>query len=477
MEQDYVIKGMEPDSDTLNAITTDDSLKPVAKEVFKLLSEREVEICPCKDKRLENIICALLSKFYDKIERLRASTIYDEGEAIAASAKLVKLISKAVNQEQSQEQPQKQQEERQEKKEQEADLDDIFDESDNFEDDALGSNFEDDAIEELELFDLAQNANVSDKSANSDNHSGTIDFSSIIQEFDSLSDEIGELIENQDNKQIIMMLGAGKGRLGHALDAKALIKIYEKRKQNKQIRQILSYLGRLVVSMKDFRQKRTQHGYDDMVNIGIGPRFRDVVTSELTYLADDVIELDLLRRYAEGQLLVKEYQEQQPTKGPVVVVLDESYSMVTTIAKAKAIALAFAMIAKEEKRQCFLISYSDCTGEKFINVNNTTADEIFNWLSDFIGGGSTLDIPIHKLPTWFKEHNMKKADIVIVSDGYIRPSPEQVDNFVKWKQTTNIKTVGICTAVDTIMKEFCDDIIKTSDLELSDDDKRAIFNI
>jgi len=75
---------------------------------------------------------------------------------------------------------------------------------------------------------------------------------------------------------------------------------------------------------------------------------------ELARLADPEFELDALRRIVERQALCREHHAIEPVgKGPIIVVLDESGSMDgEKCHTAKALALALAWIARQQRRWC-----------------------------------------------------------------------------------------------------------------------------
>jgi hypothetical protein len=138
------------------------------------------------------------------------------------------------------------------------------------------------------------------------------------------------------------------------------------------------------------------------VGVGPGGDVGRLLPVELAKLAIPELELDTLRRIAEREALCREYHAVEPVgKGPVIIALDESGSMDgTKIHTAKALALALAWVARQQRRWAGLIAYSGRSGERLLALPPGRGDEaaLCDWLSAFIGQGSGLDLPIEELP-------------------------------------------------------------------------------
>ena len=77
-------------------------------------------------------------------------------------------------------------------------------------------------------------------------------------------------------------------------------------------------------------------------------------------------------------------------KGPILVAVDESGSMAgEKVHTAKALALALAWIARQQRRWCGLVAYSGDTGERLLALPPGRWDEaaLMDWLEQFIGRG------------------------------------------------------------------------------------------
>ncbi len=78
---------------------------------------------------------------------------------------------------------------------------------------------------------------------------------------------------------------------------------------------------------------------------------------------------------------------------------------------AKALALALAWIARQQKRWCALIAYSGDSGERILPLPLGKWDEValMDWLEAFIGQGSDLDVPVREMPKFYESLKAPKG--------------------------------------------------------------------
>jgi uncharacterized protein with von Willebrand factor type A (vWA) domain len=135
-------------------------------------------------------------------------------------------------------------------------------------------------------------------------------------------------------------------------------------------------------------------------------------------------------------------------KGPVIICLDESGSMSgTKIHTAKALALALAWVARQQRRWCALVAYSGDSGERLLPLPPGRWDEsrLADWLSAFIGHGSDVDVPVREMPRMYRELKAPTGvtDLVFVTDARCRLSPEIKNRFLEWKRTAQARLVTL----------------------------------
>ena len=91
---------------------------------------------------------------------------------------------------------------------------------------------------------------------------------------------------------------------------------------------------------------------------------------------------------------------------------------------AKALALALAWIARQQRRWCALVAYSGESGERLLPLPPGRWDEnqLMDWLDEFIGRGSHCDVPVRELPRYYEELQAPRGrtDVLFVTDAQCR---------------------------------------------------------
>src|SRR5207253_5886136 len=130
------------------------------------------------------------------------------------------------------------------------------------------------------------------------------------------------------------------------------------------------------------------------------------------------------------------------------VVLDESGSMAgLKIETAKALALALAWVARRQRRWCALVAYSGNSGERLLPLppGRWAEAAVLDWLSAFIGGGSSLDVPIAELPDFHRRLGAPRGrtDVILVTDAQARIPDDLRDHFLAWKRAARVKVTAL----------------------------------
>jgi uncharacterized protein with von Willebrand factor type A (vWA) domain len=135
-------------------------------------------------------------------------------------------------------------------------------------------------------------------------------------------------------------------------------------------------------------------------------------------------------------------------RGPVIVCCDESGSMAGEKNHAsKALALAMAWVARRQRRWCALCAYSGDSGERLLPLPPGRWDElaVLEWLSQFIGRGSTLDVPVRELPDYYARLKAPggKTDILFLTDAKFRLPADVRDRFLAWKVSVTARLITL----------------------------------
>lgn len=196
------------------------------------------------------------------------------------------------------------------------------------------------------------------------------------------------------------------------------------------------------------QRRKAAHGMDDMVGVTLGGDVGKLLPHELAKLAIPEFEDDILRRLVERQCQCREHHTIEPVaKGPILVCVDESGSMENKVHMPKALALAMAWIARQQKRWCALVAYSGDTGERLLALPPGRWDEsaLLAWLEPFIGGGSTMDVPVRELPDYYARLGapVGETDVLFITDALCRIPTEAQNLFLSWKGKVKARLITL----------------------------------
>lgn len=248
----------------------------------------------------------------------------------------------------------------------------------------------------------------------------------------------------EEMKEAEAMVGFGHGDPRpdpQRMDPKRLAELFRRVRNHPTLKRICELAGKFRRMAKAKQRAKTSHGQDDVVGVTTGNDLGRLLPSELVQLGDPDFELDAMRRFAERQLMQRDYRGvEKLAKGPVIVTVDESGSMQGEKANsAKALALALAWIARRQNRWCCLVAYSGDSGERVLPLppGRWCEEELMLWMIGWIGGGSALDVPVRELPRIYEQIKAPKGktDVVMVTDALIQyPGVQQIAaTFAAWK--------------------------------------------
>lgn len=211
--------------------------------------------------------------------------------------------------------------------------------------------------------------------------------------------------EQEELSGAMAAAGLGPGEPG-SNDPARIAELHRRIRGDATLAEIMRRAGAFRRVAQSVRRRRTTHGADEVTGITIGSEIARLVPSELASLAIEGLDLDTLRRLSEGQALVREMRSSEPTgRGPVVFVVDESGSMQgDKINTAKALGLALAYVARQQRRWCALVAYtgadpsrwpSRIPGHRALVLKPGEWDELAlcDWLAGCFGGGASRDVP------------------------------------------------------------------------------------
>ena len=180
-----------------------------------------------------------------------------------------------------------------------------------------------------------------------------------------------------------------------------------------------------------------------------------------------------LRKYQQKQL--KQYRRREPVckgMGDIICCLDESGSTRGDAAAwGKAVALTLLEIAAENGRSFALIHFSGPGSLKtdlFRPGEYTVADKL-SAAQTFLDGGTDFETPMTKAIDLMEHAGFENADIVFITDGECAMSEAYLEQLRLSQQLHHFSITGILlddgySGMDFSLKDFCQDIFRTSEL-------------
>lgn len=201
-----------------------------------------------------------------------------------------------------------------------------------------------------------------------------------------------------------------------------------------------------VVVTSTYHPRPAQKG--QISGITIGNDISSVLPCEMALLKNSATTKLFKLKFAQKQLIQYRYEnieridqtkeeteevskEKKEPKGPVIICVDTSGSMQGTPEQiAKAVTLAICKIAMEQKRKCYLISFSKSIEtldlSNFRKQNKNSLDLLIKFLRmSFWGGTDAVPALSHSL-NMLSDKEWENADILMISDFCMNNLPENI---------------------------------------------------
>lgn len=208
-----------------------------------------------------------------------------------------------------------------------------------------------------------------------------------------------------------------------------------------QLRKIVALAGRLLAALRGAAQRRGAPIPEEITGIETGEDVPALMPEEFALLGLPPTEMEAFRRIAERQAQQLERRgREKKTRGPLVLAVDESYSMTTKPHRmiwSKAVAVAMTRLAWEGKRTVVWLAWSTSPHSTILKPGDAVG--LAECVARMQGGGTdtprALDLGTEEIRTLERE-GQHGADLVLISDGETDPDvagllPGAVDRLLR----------------------------------------------
>ncbi|MDO8431548.1 MAG: VWA domain-containing protein [Candidatus Binatus sp.] len=272
---------------------------------------------------------------------------------------------------------------------------------------------------------------------------------------------------------------------GGRVSAGARLELGRRLARNKKLGELARMVGRFKQDARALKHKTLERGVAEAYDVELGADIGRLIPSELLAMHHPALRRDFHRRLLEGTVLQYRLRDdEQKGKGPMVVCIDVSSSMQGDKEMwSKAVALTLMDIARRQRRLFRAVMFSSGdTSLKVLDLNRERRYQpelakVVEMAEYFPGGGTDFEQPIDAAVALISEKKLKRADIVIITDGESQVSPEWLARLLEAKRALQFSIFGVLVDVGSAdtssLKQFADRI--TSVKRISDDHARDIF--
>jgi uncharacterized protein with von Willebrand factor type A (vWA) domain len=293
-----------------------------------------------------------------------------------------------------------------------------------------------------------------------------------------LSEEIDRVA--QDTHDFSLEFGQG-GRLS----AGERLELGRRLARNRKLGELARLVGRFKQDARALRRKTLDRGVAEAYDIERGADLGRLIPSELLALHHPQLRADFQRRLLEGAVLQYRLRDdEQKGKGPMVVCIDVSSSMQGDKELwAKAVSLTLMDIARRQRRLFRAVLFSSGPESmKVIDLNRERRyqpelPKVIELAEYFPGGGTDFQAPIDAAIELIADKKLKRADIVVITDGECQVAPEWLAELKRRKDDLQFSIFAVLVDVGSsdlsTLAQFSDRV--SSVTKLTVEGSREIF--
>src|SRR3984893_11427737 len=218
---------------------------------------------------------------------------------------------------------------------------------------------------------------------------------------------------------------------GGRVAAGARLELGRRLARNKKLGELARMVGRFKQDARALKRKTLERGVAEAYDVERGADLGRMIPSELVAMHHPILRHDFHRRLLEGSILQYRLQDdEQKHKGPMVVCVDVSSSMEGQKELwSKAVSLTLMDIARRQRRLFRAVMFSSSNVVKVLDLNRERRyqpdlNKVMELAEFFPGGGTDFEAPIDAAMDLIEEKQLKRADIVIITDGECQVSPQ-----------------------------------------------------
>ncbi len=272
---------------------------------------------------------------------------------------------------------------------------------------------------------------------------------------------------------------------GGRLSAGERLELGRRLARNKKLGELARLVGRFKNDARALRRKTLERGAAEAYDIERGADIGRLIPAELLALHHPALARDFRRRLLEESVLQYRLRDdEQKGRGPMVVCVDVSSSMEGQKELwAKAVSLTLADIARRQRRLVRAVMFS--SGErslKVLDLNHKRRYQpelamVMEMAEYFPGGGTDFEQPLEAAIELVEDKQLKRADIVIITDGESQVSPEFIARLRERKDRLEFRIFAVLIDIGSselsTLAQFSDKVTSVS--KLTAEGARGIF--
>lgn len=266
--------------------------------------------------------------------------------------------------------------------------------------------------------------------------------------------------ELQDVDDIVAGWGMGSGNFERMpMDNK--IELMQKMARSEKFKRLAEIMGRYRNLSRAKQKEKLRREQMELHSISVGADLGRVLPGELMMVRHPAYKKEFQRKYLEKGLLQYDLKSKvKMGKGPIIILMDSSGSTRGRIEEfIKGTAMGLLDIALKEKRAfaaVFFASRQDPMKVFEFAPGEKDPEKVYELGTYFINGGTDFETPLNKAVELLEQSAYNKADVVMLTDGECRVSPEWLKAFLDKKKEREFNVYTVLMNVGRTTREAVD---------------------